>query len=567
MGFPDALRRKPLLDAGPLPGPRAQPERRADALAAGHRTVGAVQLRGMELAQALLRREGQLRPCLRRPPRRRPALLLSGKHHRIGRRQLDERHRQALPKPFGPLHLRLQGHLLPRPELRSERFGELPERQAVRILPGRGRGMGTHAVRVHEADQVDRVHEDPRLVRSGGQRPHQQPALPLPDDHQGDDRHYAVGRLGRTDRGARGRRQPHVGEGQEARHRSRPPPFRRTVHHDRRLLPRPPRRHLPAARADSRLRGRDHHALRQRRRHDLLGRRRQLRVFPAHRQERALHPARQLHPLEEQDRQLGGGHAALSLPEQDRVLERRAAGIRRAGSVQGPAGRGHVARTVRHGASRRHQVQGRERRRRDHRRRPGAPVRLLRRPAVHVRLRRRGPLQELDAQRAVQGHGQQLLPLRRQGRLEIRRLHPLQPGLQGQRADAGLRSGQPLDLGRILGQQGHGEPPRALPAPLLRQQRQQHQTLDLLEGQRPLPAPAGAEPELQPAHAGTAQGARPAVDRLPGHVREPRRMGRSGHLRSRAGHGHGTRLPHPAPLLAADLPDLLIRNLANNERT
>ena len=35
----------------------------------------------------------------------------------------------------------------------------------------------------------------------------------------------------------------------------------------------------------------------------------------------------------------------------------------------------------------------------------------------------------------------------------------------------------------------------------------------------------------------------------------------------RQGHGHGTRLPHPAPLLAADLPELLIRNLSNNHRT
>ena len=106
---------------------------------------------------------------------------------------------------------------------------------------------------------------------------------------------------------------------------------------------------------------------------------------------------------------------------------------------------------------------------------------------------------------------------------------------------------------------GDREPQCAVPAPFLRQQRQQHQTLDLLERQCPLSAPAGAEPELQPAHAGAAQSARPAIHRLPDHVREPRGMGRRGDFRPRAGHADRARLPDPAPLLAADLPELLTR--------
>lgn len=42
VGFPVALWRKPLLHAGPLPGTRAQPERRADPFGTGHRGFGAV---------------------------------------------------------------------------------------------------------------------------------------------------------------------------------------------------------------------------------------------------------------------------------------------------------------------------------------------------------------------------------------------------------------------------------------------------------------------------------------------------------------------------------------------
>ena len=63
----------------------------------------------------------------------------------------------------------------------------------------------------------------------------------------------------------------------------------------------------------------------------------------------------------------------------------------------------------------------------------------------------------------------------------------------------------------------------------------------------------------QPAHAGAAQSARPAIHRLPDHVREPRGMGRRGDFRPRAGHADRARLPDPAPLLAADLPELLTR--------
>ncbi len=139
-------------------------------------------------------------------------------------------------------------------------------------------------------------------------------------------------------------------------------------------------------------------------------------------------------------------------------------------------------------------------------------------------------------------------------------LHSLQRRIQGQRTGPGLQSGQPLDFGRLLGQPGDREPQCAVPAPFLRQQRQQHQTLDLLERQCP---PYLRLQELSLNYNLHTPGLRKALglqsidfqimcenlavwDGV--EIFDPEQAMQTGHA-----------YPIPAPLLAADLPELLTR--------
>lgn len=179
-----------------------------------------------------------------------------------------------------------------------------------------------------------------------------------------------------------------------------------------------------------------------------------------------------------------------------------AAGIHLPGTLQGSAGRGHEPRAVRHGTPGRHQVQGRERRRRDHRRRQGAPVRLFRHPGSSCT--DSAPKSATRTGRSTSCSKARATTISSTGTRTARNSTVTFPSTADTRATywpwptirptAGLRP--------TTRATGRPRTPMRGSRAFLRQQRQQHQTLDLLERQCPLSAPAGAEPELQPAHAG-----------------------------------------------------------------
>ena len=389
----------------------------------------------------------------------------------------------------------------------------------------------------------------------------------LPDDHQGDDRRYAVGRLGRTDRGARGRRQPHVGEGQEARHRSGPPPFRRTVHHDRRLFPRPPRRHLPERAqipdyvgvitmpygnvggmtswgGDGNF---EYFQPIGKNAHFTLRGNFTLSKNKIDNWEEATQPYPYLSKTGfSNDVQRGFVALGLFKDQQDVDMSPEQFGTVRPGDIKYKDVNGDGVIT-------------------DDDQVPlfaysGVPQ-FMYGFGAEVRYK------NWTLNVLFKGTGNNYFLYGGKDGSKFDGYIPFNGGYKGNVLTLAYDPANRWTSAEYSGNKATENPHARFPRLSYGNNANNTKPSTFWKGNARYLRLQGAEPELQPAHAGTAQGARPAVDRLPGHVRKPRRMGRRGHFRSRAGHADRARLPHPAPLLAADLPELLIRNLSNNHRT
>ena len=244
----------------------------------------------------------ELRPQIRQTRR--------GSHVRLPHEREEEQHRRhergepaALPRAGHgrPRDLRIRQPLPVRGQLRLQRLGELRSRQTLGFLPlGGGRLGDLQRVVLGRHPQDGQQPEDPRIVRSGGQRRLGR-ALPLPL-HRGHGR--GIGILLQLELpGQRPEdhhlRQPQrdVGGGQETRRRSRTGTVQRAEHRSR-LLHRRPYGHLHAAHLAAFVDGpAGRYALRQYRTCEIARRRPFGRLQQAVQQGLVAEPARHVHLL------------------------------------------------------------------------------------------------------------------------------------------------------------------------------------------------------------------------------------------------------------------------------
>ena len=244
----------------------------------------------------------ELRPQIRQTRR--------GSHVRLPHEREEEQHRRhergepaALPRAGhgGPRDLRIRQPLPVRGQFRLQRLGELRSRQTLGFLPlGGGRLGDLQRVVLGRHPQDGQQPEDPRIVRSGGQRRLGR-ALPLPL-HRGHGRRIGI-LLQLELPGQRPEdhhlRQPQrdVGGGQETRRRSRTGTVQRAEHRSR-LLHRRPYGHLHAAHLAAFVDGpAGRYALRQYRTCEIARRRPFGRLQQAVQQGLVAEPARHVHLL------------------------------------------------------------------------------------------------------------------------------------------------------------------------------------------------------------------------------------------------------------------------------